>query len=100
MIDNGRVVGILTAADLDAVPREAWPYHRVADHMTDRDHVPTLAADDVLDTAVAALTSSHLQRAFILDGRAPGGAALDRRRGPRPRGRAPLLAGRAHRVSR
>lgn len=68
VIDNGRVVGILTTTDLDAVPREAWPYHRVSDHMTDRDHVPTLAADDVLDTAVAALTSSHLQRAFILEG--------------------------------
>lgn len=68
VIDNGRVVGILTTADMDAVPREAWEYHRVADHMTDRDHVPTLAADDVLDTAVAALASSHLQRAFILDG--------------------------------
>ena len=68
VIEDGRVVGILTAADMEAVPREAWPYHRVADHMTDRDHVPTLAADDVLDTAVAALASSHLQRALILDG--------------------------------
>ena len=36
--------------------------------MPDRDHVPTLAADDVLATALAALTSSHLQRALVLDG--------------------------------
>jgi CBS domain-containing protein len=68
VIHDGRVVGILTTADIEAVPRDAWPYHRVADHLTERDHVPTLAADDALDTAVAALTSSHLQRAFILDG--------------------------------
>lgn len=68
VIDDGRVVGILTVTDIEAVPREAWPYHRVADHMTESDRVPTLGADDVLDTAVAALTGSHLQRAFILDG--------------------------------
>ena len=68
VIEDGQVVGILTAPDLEAVPREAWPHHRVADHMTDRDRVPTLEADDVLDTAVATLGSSHLQRALILDG--------------------------------
>ncbi len=68
VIDEGRVVGMLTVVNMEAVPREAWEYHRVADHMTDRDHVPTLTADDPLDTAVAALASSHLQRAFILDG--------------------------------
>ena len=68
VIENGQVVGILTAPDLAAVPPEAWPHHRVADHMTDRDRVPTLEADDVLDTAVATLGASHLQRALILDG--------------------------------
>ena len=68
VVEDGRVVGILTASDMDAVPPDAWPYHRVADHMTDRDRVPTLEADDVLDTAVAALGASHLQRALILDG--------------------------------
>jgi len=68
VIDDGQVVGILTTPDMEAVPHEAWSHHRVADHMTDRDHVPTLEADDVLDTAVATLGASHLQRALILDG--------------------------------
>ncbi len=68
VIDDGRAVGLLPLRCLAEVPRERWAEHRVADCMLDRANAPTLAADDGLPAALAALEGTELESALVLDG--------------------------------
>jgi Zn-dependent protease/predicted transcriptional regulator len=68
VVEDGRAVGMLPYRCLAEVPRADWPSRTVRDCMLGRERLPTLSADDDLGAAVAALRSSGLGRALVLDG--------------------------------
>jgi Zn-dependent protease len=68
VVEDGRAVGLIPLRCLAEVPREEWETRRVADCMVRRERLATLAADDDLAAALAALRRSGQGRALVLDG--------------------------------
>ncbi|MGD9573264.1 MAG: site-2 protease family protein [Thermoleophilia bacterium] len=67
VLHDGVPVGLFPAVALTAVPEAAWDAERVGDHMAARDEIPSLEPEDGIEVAVAALRSSRLQRALVID---------------------------------
>ena len=59
---NGRPEGIITPAELAAVPRPRWPYTTVADVMRPLDGVRTVRADTPVTEALALMASHDLNQ--------------------------------------
>lgn len=68
VVDDGRAVGLLPAGALTRTPRADWERLLVRDRMVGRETVPTLAVDDDLPAAVAALQRTDVESALVLDG--------------------------------
>ncbi len=68
VVEDGRAVGLIPFRCLSEVPQDEWSTRRVRECMVGRDHLPTLAADDDLGSAVATLRGDGLGRALVLDG--------------------------------
>ena len=68
VVEDGRALGLFPIRCLAEIPRDQWHTRRVADCMLSGDAVPTLAADDELPAALAALEGSDLRSALVLEG--------------------------------
>jgi Zn-dependent protease/predicted transcriptional regulator len=67
VMDNGVLVGMITAAEADKIPRLDWGKVRVAQIMLPRDRLCVLAADDNLQAALEALEAAGMNHAPVFD---------------------------------
>ena len=65
---NGRSEGIITPAELAAVPRARWPYTTVADVMQPLDRVRTVRADTPITDALELMGSQDLNQLPVVAG--------------------------------
>jgi Zn-dependent protease len=68
VVDNGRVVGLLTFRRVAETPRSDWDRRSVRECMIDRDRVPVLEEDETAVEALAELSESEVNRGIVLDG--------------------------------
>jgi Zn-dependent protease/predicted transcriptional regulator len=68
VLDNGRVVGLLTFRCVAETPRSEWDQRSVRDCMIDRNRVPVLEEDEPAVEALAELSESEVNRGVVLDG--------------------------------
>jgi Zn-dependent protease/predicted transcriptional regulator len=68
VVDNGRVVGLLTFRRVAETPRSEWDRRAVRECMIDRDRVPVLEEDETAVEALAELGESEVNRGIVLDG--------------------------------
>jgi Zn-dependent protease/predicted transcriptional regulator len=68
VLDNGRVVGLLTFRCVAETPRTEWDRRSVRDCMIDRNRVPVLEEDETAVEALAELSESDVNRGVVLDG--------------------------------
>jgi Zn-dependent protease/predicted transcriptional regulator len=68
VVDNGRVVGLLTFRCVAETPRSEWDRRSVRDCMIERDRVPVLEEDDTAVEALAELGEAEVNRGIVLDG--------------------------------
>lgn len=68
VLQDGVPVGLLALRRVTEVPPELWDRRRVREVMLPRAEVPTLAADDALNTALEALRGTAAPGALVLDG--------------------------------
>jgi Zn-dependent protease/predicted transcriptional regulator len=66
VVDDGRVLGLLSVEDVAGVPRDEWGHRRVRDSMLPRGTVPTLAEDEALIDALQELGDSEAERAVVV----------------------------------
>ncbi len=67
VLHEGVPVGLFPAMALTAIPESMWDGTRVGDHMAALDEVPSLEPEDGIVVAVAALQTSRLQRALVIE---------------------------------
>jgi CBS domain-containing protein len=67
-MEDGAVVGLFGARDLDAVPRTSWPTARVSTRMQPLDQVVVVGQQDRLPDAFMSLLETDHRRALVLDG--------------------------------
>jgi Zn-dependent protease len=67
VLDNGRPVGLLPFRSVAAVPRDQWDTRTVRDAMIPRTEVPQLAEDQSAIDALAALSTSDVNRGLVVD---------------------------------
>ncbi len=67
VIDGGVLVGIVTAAEVDKIPRLEWGKVRVEQTMLPRDRLCILAADDDVESALQALEAAGMNHAPVFD---------------------------------
>lgn len=73
VVDDGRVLGLLSFAPLAAVPRGEWEHRHVRQFLLDPSEVPVLDPDVTAIDALATLQGGHGRRALVLeDGRLVG----------------------------
>lgn len=68
VIDEGKLAGMISFADVRMVPRERWGDTRVKDVMTSRNELKTLSVDDDSFHALSALSSEGLNQMPVLRG--------------------------------
>jgi Zn-dependent protease/predicted transcriptional regulator len=68
VVDDGRVVGLLTFRCVAETPRSEWDQRSVRDCMIDRNRVPVLEEDETAVEALAELSESEVNRGVVLDG--------------------------------
>ncbi len=68
VVDDGRVVGLLSFRCVAEVPRSEWDVRLVSDCMIPRERVLVLHEDDSAVDALAELGQSEANRAVVLDG--------------------------------
>jgi Zn-dependent protease/predicted transcriptional regulator len=68
VVDDGRVVGLLTFRCVAETPRSEWDQRSVRDCMIDRKRVPVLEEDEPAVEALAELSESEVNRGVVLDG--------------------------------
>jgi Zn-dependent protease len=68
VLDNGRVVGLLTFRCVAETPRSEWDSRSVRDCMIERNRVPVLEEDELAVEALAELSESDVNRGVVLDG--------------------------------
>jgi predicted transcriptional regulator len=66
--DNGRPVGLLSAADVASLPAHSLSELHVRDRMVPVGRAPTFGDDDDLPDAVAALRPTDMRRALVVHG--------------------------------
>ena len=67
VVEDGRIVGILTLADVSSISQSRWSYTRVGNVMT-RAPLLTLAPDDGTAQALRLLSEHSINQAPVLDG--------------------------------
>jgi Zn-dependent protease/predicted transcriptional regulator len=68
VVENGRVVGLLTFRCVSETPRSEWDRRSVRECMLDRARVPVLEEDETAVEALAELTEADVHRGVVLDG--------------------------------
>src|SRR5262249_48988844 len=68
VVDDGRVLGLLSFRCLAELPREEWNRRRVAECMVPLERVPVLSADEPAIDALNRLSATDANRALVLDG--------------------------------
>jgi Zn-dependent protease/predicted transcriptional regulator len=68
VVDNGRVVGLLTFRRVAETPRSEWDRRSVRECMIERDRVPVLEEDETAVEALAELGEAEVNRGIVLDG--------------------------------
>jgi len=66
VVQDGRLLGVLSVERVAAVPREEWSRRRVRDLMLPTASVPTLAADEALIDALQELGDAAAERALVV----------------------------------
>jgi Zn-dependent protease/predicted transcriptional regulator len=67
VVDDGRVVGLLSFRCVVEVPRSEWDVRLVSECMIPRERVPALDEDDSAVDALAELSETGVNRAVVLD---------------------------------
>ncbi len=67
VMDDGNLVGMVTAAEVDRIPRLDWGKIRVADTMLPRDRLCVLRPDDDLQAALTALEAAGMNHAPVFE---------------------------------
>ncbi len=65
--DDGRLVGIVSVADVRRIPREAWPLHRVAEIMTPIQSVEPLRPEDDAQRGLDRLLRNDLAQLPVVE---------------------------------
>src|SRR4051794_13356036 len=68
VMEDGAVVGLFGARDLDAVPSTSWPTARVSTRMQPLDQVVVVEQQDQLPDAFMSLLETDHRRALVLEG--------------------------------
>jgi Zn-dependent protease/predicted transcriptional regulator len=68
VMDDGRVVGLLSFRRVAEVPRSEWDQRSVGDCMTERAKVPILDEDETAVEALAELSEAGIHRGLVVDG--------------------------------
>jgi Zn-dependent protease/predicted transcriptional regulator len=66
--DKGRLIGLVTLADVRRVPRDQWTSARVADVMTPRSRLVTTWSQEDLADALEKLSRTNVSQLPVLDG--------------------------------
>lgn len=73
VVENGRLVGIVTLTDVRHVPRHEWASHRVRDLMTPRERLITASPDDDLERVLRLMAGHEIHQIPVIeDGRLLG----------------------------
>jgi Zn-dependent protease/CBS domain-containing protein len=67
VVQDDRLVGMITIGDVRAVPRDQWATTRVADVMGGRQGVVTVASNSTLQKALEALTQGDYEQVPVLE---------------------------------
>ncbi len=67
VLEQGRPIGLLAFRSVASVPRDEWNTRRVRDAMIPREEVPVLDEDEPAIDALAELSTSEVNRGFVLD---------------------------------
>jgi Zn-dependent protease/predicted transcriptional regulator len=68
VMDDGRVVGLLSFRCVSEVPRTEWDRRSVRECMTERAKVPILDEDETAVEALAELSEAGIHRGLVVDG--------------------------------
>jgi Zn-dependent protease/predicted transcriptional regulator len=68
VMDDGRVVGLLSFRCVSEVPRTEWDRRSVRECMTERAKVPILDEDETAVEALAELSEAGINRGLVVDG--------------------------------
>lgn len=67
VVENGRLVGIVTLTDVRHVPRHEWASHRVRDLMTPRERLITASPDDDLERVLRLMAGHEIHQIPVVD---------------------------------
>jgi Zn-dependent protease/CBS domain-containing protein len=67
VVEDGRLVGIVTLTDVRHVPREQWPIRRVRDLMTPRERLITAKPEDDLERILRLMATHEIHQIPIVD---------------------------------
>jgi len=70
VMQNGQLLGMITGAECEQIPRLEWGKVRVRELMIPREKLVLISANDDLQTAMHALESAQLNHAPVFDGTA------------------------------
>ncbi len=67
VVEDGRLVGIVTLTDVRHAPREQWPIRRVRDLMTPRERLITAKPEDDLERILRLMATHEIHQIPIVD---------------------------------
>jgi len=67
VVEDGRLVGIVTLTDVRHAPREQWPIRRVRDLMTPRARLITAKPEDDLERILRLMATHEIHQIPIVD---------------------------------
>ncbi|GBD20066.1 Putative zinc metalloprotease Rip3 [bacterium HR28] len=67
VVENGRLVGIVTLTDVRHVPRHEWSSHHVRDLMTPRERLITASPDDDLERVLRLMAGHEIHQIPVVD---------------------------------
>jgi len=68
VVEDGRLVGIVTLTDVRHAPREQWPIRRVRDLMTPHERLITAKPEDDLERILRLMATHEIHQIPIVDG--------------------------------
>ncbi len=66
VLENGRLVGIVTLTDVRQTPRDEWPLRRVRDLMTPRERLITAAPEDDLERILRLMAAHDIHQVPVV----------------------------------